>query len=39
MNTGGMLGIYEFEIKLSKQFRGCNTWEIPLVILTIITNA
>ena len=39
MNTGEMLGIYELEIKHSKQFRASSFWEISLVILTIITNA
>ena len=39
MNVGEMLGIYELEMKHSKQFRASNIWEILLVILTIITNA
>ena len=34
-----ILGIYELEIKHSKQFRASKTWEISLVTLTIITNA
>jgi hypothetical protein len=38
-NKGEMLGIYELEIKHSKQIRASNTWEISLVILTVITNA
>jgi len=33
------LGIFELEIKHSKQFRASSTWEISLVTLTIITNA
>jgi len=39
MNIGETLGIYELEIKHSKQSRASNTWEIPLVTPTIITNA
>ena len=39
MNIGEMLGIYELEIKHSKQSRASNTWEISLVTPTIITNA
>jgi len=39
MNIGETLGIYELEIKHSKQFRASSIWEILLVILTIITNA
>jgi len=39
MNVGETLGIYELEIKHSKQFRVSSIWEISLVILTIITNA
>jgi hypothetical protein len=37
MNMGEMLGIYEMEIKHSKQFRAFNTWEISLVTLTVIS--
>ena len=33
------IGIYELEIKLSKQFRASSTWEISLATLTVITNA
>ena len=39
MNIGEMQGIYELEIKHSKQSRASNTWEISLVTPTIITNA
>jgi len=39
MNIGETLGIYELEIKHSKQFRASITWEITLVTITIITNA
>ena len=39
MNTGETLGIYELEIKYSKQFRASSTWEISFVTLIIITNA
>ena len=39
MNTGETLGIYELEIKLSKQSTASNNWEISLVAPTIITNA
>ena len=39
MKIGETLGIYELEIKHSKQSRASNTWEISLVTPTIITNA
>jgi len=39
MGMGEMLGIYELEMKHSKQFRASNIWEISLVTLTVITNA
>jgi hypothetical protein len=39
VNIGEMLGIYELEIKHSKQFRASSTWEISLVTLTVTINA
>jgi hypothetical protein len=39
MDIGETLGIYELEIKHSKQFRASSTWDVSLVTLSIITNA
>ena len=38
MSIGETLGIYELEIKHSKQSRAYSAWEISLVTITIITN-